>query len=309
MLNKRELNFIDARLGLELDELQVACPTAYLPPFLLQATLPHAKPKGTHFERGSSRLKLSIVANAKFGLPYGMMPRLLLAWICTEACRTQSQHLDLGKAQSHFLKQLKLPSDGRYIKALHTQILALLWSQISVAVSGSGSLSFENLYIAKNKNDFLNSAHPDGRFLWNSSLRLSDEFYDVLIKSAVPLKIEALHALRQSPMAMDLYAWLVYRIFRLNAGVRMNARPFTNIPWQDLMCQFGSHYPDSAQGIRNFKFNFLIRLKEALVFYPEAREYVEENPKHLVLRAGAKRHVSPRLGSDFPGFYVDKPVC
>lgn len=298
MLTKRQRNLIDDSLDLELDDLQVACPTAYLPQFMLQATLPHAKPKGTHFERGSSRLKLSIVANAKFGLPYGMMPRLLLAWICTEACRTKSPELDLGKAQSHFLKQLQLPGDGRYIKILHTQFLALLWSQISVAASGSGSLSFENLYVAKNKSDFLNPAHSAGGFLWNSSLRLSDEFYDLLIKSAVPLKMEALHALRQSPMSMDLYAWLVYRAFRLNAGVKRGLRSDVNIPWMGLMSQFGCDYPSSAQGVRNFKCNFLKRLKEALLYYPEARNYIEENPQHFVLRAGVKHHISPRLGSD-----------
>lgn len=298
MLDKRQQSLIDDWVALDLDEFQGACPTAYLPQFLVQSTLPHADPKCTNFERGTSALKLSVVAHPNYGMPFGMMPRLLLAWICTEACRTKSPELDLGRVQSRFLKKLKLPCDGRYIKILHTQILALLWCQISVATSNSRSVSFANIHIAKNKSDFLNPNHADDHFMWCNTLKLTDEFYDAMRRSLVPLKIEALYALRQSPMAMDLYAWLVYRIYRLNAGVRMNARPFTNIPWEDLMCQFGSHYPDSAQGIRNFKFNFLIRLKEALVFYPEAREYVEENPKHLVLRAGAKHHVSPRLGSD-----------
>ena len=30
-------------------------------------------------------------------LPYGNMPRLLLAWVCTEAVRTQSRELVLGR--------------------------------------------------------------------------------------------------------------------------------------------------------------------------------------------------------------------
>ena len=150
MLSKRQQSLIDKAVALEFEDAQASGATGYLPYFLAQATLPHKDPKCTYFERGTSKVTLSIMAHRKYGMPYGMMPRLLLAWMCTEACRTHSPELDLGRNQKEFLKKLQLPSDGRYIKILHKQTLALVRSQISIEISSAGAVAFENIQIAKN---------------------------------------------------------------------------------------------------------------------------------------------------------------
>ena len=36
--------------------------------------------------------------------PYGNLPRLLMAWVCTEAVRTQSRELVLGRSLSEFMR-------------------------------------------------------------------------------------------------------------------------------------------------------------------------------------------------------------
>ena len=41
-------------------------------------------------------------------LPYGNLPRLLLAWVSTEAVRTQSRELVLGRSLSEFMRALGL---------------------------------------------------------------------------------------------------------------------------------------------------------------------------------------------------------
>ncbi|MBL8879921.1 MAG: DUF1800 domain-containing protein, partial [Phycisphaerales bacterium] len=50
-------------------------------------------------------VSLSIIANPRFGLPFGTVPRLLLAWICTEAVKTRSPMLGLGNSQNEFLRK------------------------------------------------------------------------------------------------------------------------------------------------------------------------------------------------------------
>ena len=45
-------------------------------------------------------------------LPYGIMPRLLLAWVCTEAVRTQSRELVLGRSLSEFMRSVGVYDDG-----------------------------------------------------------------------------------------------------------------------------------------------------------------------------------------------------
>ena len=39
-------------------------------------------------------------------LPFGNLPRLLIAWICTEAVRTQNRELVLGRSLSKFMRTL-----------------------------------------------------------------------------------------------------------------------------------------------------------------------------------------------------------
>src|SRR4051812_46495442 len=76
---------------------------AYMARDLVQATLPHAEPKGSPPEwcRHNGGLTLAIRPGFKTdratgkrvstGYPYGTIPRLLLLWITTEARRTGSR--------------------------------------------------------------------------------------------------------------------------------------------------------------------------------------------------------------------------
>ena len=46
-------------------------------------------------------------------LPFGNMPRLLLAWVCTEVVRTQGRVLILGSSLSDFMRKLEIhPQSG-----------------------------------------------------------------------------------------------------------------------------------------------------------------------------------------------------
>ena len=83
---------------------------------------------------------------------------------------------------------------------------------------------------------------------------------------------------------MDIYSWLVYRIFVL----RVTHHPSALIPWQSLKLQFGADYSDTPRGLLDFKKRFLQRLEEALLFYPEA-DVTAEKPGLLV--AASRLHI------------------
>ena len=51
-------------------------------------------------------------ATALNKLPFGNIPRLLIAWICTEAVQTQSRELVLGRSLSEFMRKLGINSDS-----------------------------------------------------------------------------------------------------------------------------------------------------------------------------------------------------
>lgn len=114
---------------------------------------------------------------------------------------------------------------------------------------------------------------------WQSSVLLSDGFYEECVTNPVPVDLRAYRALKGSPLAMDIYAWLTYRMSYL----RKQTPP---IPWEALYMQFGSglsaNTKDPAMVVRDFKKAFLKALQVVQVVYPEAR--VDDTTKGLILR-------------------------
>lgn len=293
-LTKRQRMLIEEAMALELEQAKSAGATGYYARFLVQATLPHADPKTNYFERGTDKLTLSITANPRHGVPYGGLPRLLLAWMCTEAVMTDSPALSLGRSQAEFLRKLDLHNDGHYIGRLRDQSLRLVRSLIAVSGQDGDAFELENILIAKKAFIFWSTKTSDQPALWDSSITLSQDFFDALKKAPVPIKMEALRALKKSPLAMDIYTWLVYRMFTLNVASRHGSKGAAHVPWTGLMTQLGANYANTPRGIENFRANFKKRLREALVFYPEARDHIQDTKEHLILTP-AKLHIDPRL--------------
>jgi hypothetical protein len=105
--------------------------------------------------------------------------------------------------------------------------------------------------------------------LWRSKVRLSEAFFDECISKPVPVDLRAYKALRGSPLAMDVYTWLTYRM----SYTERRTRP---IPWEALMGQFGSNY-DTTRAVLDFKRAFIKALKTVQIVYPRAIVKIEDN--------------------------------
>src|ERR1019366_5953091 len=91
-----------------------------------------------------------------------------------------------------------------------------------------------------------------------SSLVLSSVLFQSILERSAPLSTAAIRQLRKSPMDLDVYAWLVHRLFHLS-------RPNT-VTCAQLSGQFGHGYAQP----RKFRHFFLDSLKRVLAVYPEA---------------------------------------
>ena len=70
-------------------------------------SLPRTNPGNRlQYERVNGPYTLYMVAGGGNKLPYGNIPRLLLAWVGTEAVKTQSRELVLGRSLSEFMRDL-----------------------------------------------------------------------------------------------------------------------------------------------------------------------------------------------------------
>ena len=100
----------------------------------------HRDPKANEFRRRNGNYTLTMLAPSEIGLPYGVIPRLLLAWISTETVRTQERTLVLGDNLSGFMRQLDLvPTGGRWgtITRLRGQMQRLFSCMVTCSYEGS----------------------------------------------------------------------------------------------------------------------------------------------------------------------------
>ena len=72
---------------------------------------------------GPYTLYMTAIGNNK--LPYGNLPRLLLAWVSTEAVQTQSREIVLGRSLSDFMRALGLEPVGGGRTRLRNQMRRL----------------------------------------------------------------------------------------------------------------------------------------------------------------------------------------
>ena len=80
---------------------------------LALCSLPRTNPGQRYrYVRRNGPYTLVMSATGLNKLPFGNLPRLLLAWVCTEAVRTQSRELFLGRSLSEFMRTLGISGDS-----------------------------------------------------------------------------------------------------------------------------------------------------------------------------------------------------
>lgn len=243
---------------------------AFLSRQLVQVTLPHSNPKGSpqEWSRTNGNLTLSIrpgwnhKTKKSLGYPYGIIPRLLLFWLTTEALRTKNRRIELGASLAGFTREVGLSSDTGGGKRgdqtrLRNQMEKLFRSTISFEanyqdekVSGKRWLDMQ---IAPEGELWWDYKSPEQSSLFDSWIELGEKFYEAIIAAPVPLDMRALKSLKSSAFALDLYAWATYKTYSLSKGKKEEQF----IPWRAFMKQFGADYSDVKGFKRKAKATFL----------------------------------------------------
>ena len=196
-------------------------------------------------------------------LPYGNLPRLLLAWVSTEAVRTQSRELVLGRSLSEFMGKLGMDSIGGARTRLRNQIRRLFNAHVQLVYKDQHGEANVSSSVADRSEFWWNERKPDEPSLWESKIRLGEDFFNEIINHPVPLDLNTLMALTRCALGLDLYLWLTYRTFALRAPLRLT--------WRQVYRQFGAH-PDKASDKRtvlNFRRKVLRELKKIKLAWPE----------------------------------------
>jgi hypothetical protein len=263
--------------------------------FLVLATLPHSDPgEATTFARKNGRFSYQLEAGTyldenqqvrSIGLPYGMIPRLLLCWLTTEAVQTREREIELGDKLSYFMDELELkPTGGKWgsIPRLREQMKRFFSSKVSYTYQEKRGFFSGTVRVASEARTFW---EDDEKYLpsedttntpvlftaqdffmageYQSRVILGQEFFHEITTRPVPIDLRAVQKLRRSPLALDMYYWFTHRVSYLTGPI--------TIDWKALRTQFGCDFVRLA----NFKQNFIKHLPAVQEAYPQLRVLVD----------------------------------
>lgn len=224
--------------------------------------LPHRAFSGTVWRRegGGATMLVESGHDADghpIGVPYGAKARMILCYLQTEAIRKNSRRIELGGSMRAFMRRMGMSVGGASYRVMGEQTRRVCSARLTFLWRVDRAECRVNGAFVRNSLLFFDDDDRQER-LWQEEVELDEGFYESLCKRCVPLQEEALRAISDNSLALDVYVWLVYRLHVLERE--------TKVPWPALMGQFGAGFGL----LKNFRPCFLRALKLALAVYPEA---------------------------------------
>lgn len=255
-----------------------------------QAALPHRKlPDDQAWQIHSDYLSLVVSPGdrssrsgppQKVGVPYGSRARLILFYIQSEAIRTSSREIRLGRSLVAWMGRMGIPVGGTSTAAVRDQADRITRCTFTFDGAGMKSLKVNRMTIFDEA--LFHDIETDDvqASLFPQVARLSEQFFRQLTDHPVPLAEEAVRAISNNSVALDIYAWLGYRLHAL--------RQPTPVSWSMLKDQFGTGVAQA----HHFRTKFRGHLDLALAVYRDARVQVDDRGLTLY---PSKPPVAPRL--------------
>src|SRR3954452_22709518 len=159
-----ELRGKQGALQLEPDRREVDAAAAYMADedagigFLYsgwcQAALPHRRlPDSEGWQVTGERVTLLVEPGMRpgthgtplhVGVPYGSRARLIMLYLQSEALRTQSREVELGKSLRAWLARLNIPVGGKSVLQVREQAERISRCKLTFQVRASGATGFVN---------------------------------------------------------------------------------------------------------------------------------------------------------------------
>ena len=203
------------------------------------------------------------------GVPYGSRARLILLYLQSEALRTSSREIELGKTLHAWLRRLEIPIGGKAMQVVRDQAERISRCRMSFQIKQGSRTGLVNQNLL-DTSMFVEDDATQGTLFLETAI-LSQQFYDQLRQHPVPVEEAAVRQIANNSLALDIYCWLAYRLHSL--------REATPVSWRALHGQFGRGVARQD----HFRDHFRQVLQLAVSVYPEAQ--VEEAPGGLGLEA------------------------
>jgi hypothetical protein len=193
------------------------------------------------------------------GLPYGSFARFILLFLQSEAIRTQSREIELGRSMRMWLGSMGLSIGGTTYKRANEQARRISGCNLTFFTDAYGAQIKSRGGFVKTEITMTSNLGDDQPSLWQDHVLLDEDFYRALREHPVPVSEAALRAIGPKSMVIDVYIWLAYRLHALKRDVEVG--------WPALFAQFGMGF----NRMRAFRGHFVDCLAIATAAYPDAR--------------------------------------
>ena len=198
---------------------------SYYSPILIQCTLPHSDPKASAWKKVSGPYTLIVNSGLDkdlqpYGVPYGSLPRLVLGYIQTQIIKTGECKISFDAHFRGFLKEIGYTANfnRRHAKSIVNQLNRLVRASFSWDCSDSRHMEGGSAAVSYKFELWFDEENPDQISIFDSYIIVTTEFRDAVLRSPVPMRTDILKALRKSPLALDVYMWVSYRLFTMKAS-------------------------------------------------------------------------------------------
>jgi hypothetical protein len=257
---KRHLQLVNLAGDLAEQTKEEAGALGFMSRLLIMVNLPYRDPGKDVRSWWRKNGNVSIDVNSgtedgvPIGLPYGAYPRLILAYLITQAVKTQDPTIYLGKSFAHFLGLIGIQRGGKQYKQLHKQLERTLSAAFAWTYRTDKQWSRTNIQVSSQSQLWWDEKQPEQQSLWESYIRLNIEFYNEIMRNTIPLDLRVLATLKNSPLGLDLYMFIAWRTFKMDKPIF--------ISWESLQEQLGGQYTDLKEFSRKCRFH--IKRIEAL---------------------------------------------
>ena len=228
-------------------------------------SLPRSNPGNRlQYKRVNGPYTLAMTAGVNNKLPFGNFPRLILAWVSTEAVRTQSRGLVLGRSLAEFMRALGIyNSGGQPQTRLRNQMDRLFHVSVQLIYEDEGAKAGISSFVADRTEFWWNKRKPNESSLWGEqnlsggAVFQRDHPQPRTARPEHPYGPQAL-----LPGSRSLPVAETYRTFALRAPLRLT--------WQHLYHQFDAD-PSKAGNhdtVQYFRRKVLRELKKIKLAWP-----------------------------------------
>ena len=173
----------------------------------------------------NSLYKLTLGRHMKYEVPTGCYARMNQIFIDTEVKTKNTNVIEVGRSFYEYAQKLGYKHGGAE-RQLVKQLVNYVTCRIDLEVVNNAlaRITEVSALVSSGRDFFFDVKNPDQLTMSSGRIVLSEDYARYIHKHAAPLDLEVVRTFKNSPLALDFYRFLAYRVNNLNKPIEFPDR-------------------------------------------------------------------------------------